>query len=81
MAWATSNKAVKQLQTNAVPFAACCAQKLPFRNPQQSGHTATKSHLGGRRTTYLGTKEQPGARVTLMEEWGLYCAGEATDTE
>ena len=34
-----------------------------------------------RRTTYLGTKEQPGARVTLMEDWGRYCTGEAADTE
>ncbi len=34
-----------------------------------------------RRTTYLGTKEQPGARVTLMEEWGLYCTGEAADID
>jgi hypothetical protein len=34
-----------------------------------------------RRTTYLGTKEHPGARVTLMDEWGRYCTGEATDTE
>jgi hypothetical protein len=28
-----------------------------------------------RRTTYLGTKEQPGARVKLMDEWGRYCTG------
>lgn len=28
-----------------------------------------------RRTTYLGTPEQPGARVTLMEAWGKFCAG------
>jgi hypothetical protein len=34
-----------------------------------------------RRTTYLGTKEQPGARVTLMDEWGRYCPGEVADTE
>lgn len=34
-----------------------------------------------RRTTYLGTKEQPGARVTLMDEWGLYCTGEAAASE
>jgi integrase len=27
-----------------------------------------------RRTTYLGTSAQPGARVKLMEEWGRYCA-------
>lgn len=26
-----------------------------------------------RRTTYLGTKEAPGARVKLMEQWGRYC--------
>lgn len=31
-----------------------------------------------RRTTYLGTLEQPGARVKLMESWGRYCAGDAT---
>jgi integrase len=30
-----------------------------------------------RRTTYLGTPEQPGARVTLMDTWGRYCAGES----
>jgi len=30
-----------------------------------------------RRTTYLGTPGQPGARVKLMEEWGRYCAGAA----
>lgn len=30
-----------------------------------------------RRTTYLGTPEQPGARVKLMEAWGRYCAGKA----
>ena len=28
-----------------------------------------------RRTTYLGTSGQPGARVKLMEAWGQYCAG------
>lgn len=28
-----------------------------------------------RRTTYLGTPENPGARVKLMEAWGNYCAG------
>ncbi|KTE17020.1 tyrosine-type recombinase/integrase [Sphingopyxis sp. H115] len=28
-----------------------------------------------RRTTYLGTPAQPGARVRLMEAWGNYCAG------
>jgi integrase len=27
-----------------------------------------------RRTTYLGTPDQPGARVKLMEAWGRYCA-------
>jgi integrase len=27
-----------------------------------------------RRTTYLGTQGQPGARVQLMESWGRYCA-------
>ena len=26
-----------------------------------------------RRTTYLGTQGQPGARVKLMEAWGRYC--------
>jgi len=30
-----------------------------------------------RRTTYLGTPGQPGARVKLMEAWGLYCSGKA----
>lgn len=29
-----------------------------------------------RRTTYLGTSSQPGARVKLMDAWGLYCVGE-----
>ena len=28
-----------------------------------------------RRTTYLGTTDQPGARVNLMTEWGRYCVG------
>jgi integrase len=28
-----------------------------------------------RRTTYLGTPENPGERVRLMEIWGRYCAG------
>lgn len=28
-----------------------------------------------RRTTYLGTPGQPGARVKLMEAWGAYCSG------
>lgn len=27
-----------------------------------------------RRTTYLGTADQPGQRVTLMADWGLYCS-------
>ena len=27
-----------------------------------------------RRTTYLGTPDQPGARVVLMEAWGRFCA-------
>ncbi|MCJ2185227.1 tyrosine-type recombinase/integrase [Novosphingobium beihaiensis] len=27
-----------------------------------------------RRTTYLGTSHQPGARVKLMKAWGQYCA-------
>ena len=30
-----------------------------------------------RRTTYLGTKENPGMRVKLMEAWGAYCSGAA----
>lgn len=34
-----------------------------------------------RRATYLGTRQQPNARVKLMNEWGLYCTGEAADTE
>ncbi len=34
-----------------------------------------------RRTTYLGTPNQPGARVKLMEAWGSYCAGDAPETE
>ena len=34
-----------------------------------------------RRTTYLGTRDQPGARVKLMEAWGSYCAGGASETE
>lgn len=29
-----------------------------------------------RRTTYLGTAGQPGARVKLMDAWGRYCAGD-----
>jgi integrase len=31
-----------------------------------------------RRTTYLGTKDKPGARVQLMDAWGAYCSGSAT---
>lgn len=31
-----------------------------------------------RRTTYLGTSENPGARVQLMEAWGSYCNGKAS---
>ena len=30
-----------------------------------------------RRTTYLGTPDNPGARVKLMEAWGDYCSGVA----
>lgn len=30
-----------------------------------------------RRTTYLGTSHQPGARVKLMDAWGRYCVGGA----
>ena len=30
-----------------------------------------------RRTTYLGTPDNPGARVKLMEAWGNYCSGNA----
>ena len=30
-----------------------------------------------RRTTYLGTAQQPGARVKLMDAWGRYCASGA----
>lgn len=33
-----------------------------------------------RRTTYLGTPDQPGARVKLMEAWGRYCVGGAVGT-
>lgn len=29
-----------------------------------------------RRTTYLGTPDQPGARVQLMDAWGRYCMAE-----
>lgn len=34
-----------------------------------------------RRTTYLGTPSQPGARVKLMQAWGTYCAGVAAGAE
>jgi integrase len=34
-----------------------------------------------RRTTYLGTPAQPGARVRLMEAWGSYCAGSAAGAD
>lgn len=34
-----------------------------------------------RRTTYLGTPDQPGARVKLMEAWGSYCAGGGPEAE
>lgn len=34
-----------------------------------------------RRTTYLGTPDQPGARVKLMAAWGRYCLGVATGAE
>lgn len=34
-----------------------------------------------RRTTYLGTRDQPGARVKLMEGWGSYCAGGAAEAK
>jgi integrase len=33
-----------------------------------------------RRTTYLGTADQPGARVKLMAAWGRYCASGAAGT-
>ena len=33
-----------------------------------------------RRTTYLGTPEQPGARVKLMAVWGHFCASGAAAT-
>lgn len=33
-----------------------------------------------RRTTYLGTPDQPGARVKLMAAWGRYCANGAAGT-
>jgi len=34
-----------------------------------------------RRTTYLGTAGQPGARVILMEAWGKFCTGAAMKSE
>lgn len=34
-----------------------------------------------RRTTYLGTPGQPGARVKLMEAWGCYCSGKEGPNE
>lgn len=34
-----------------------------------------------RRTTYLGTSDQPGARVKLMAAWGRYCLGVATGAD
>ncbi len=34
-----------------------------------------------RRTTYLGTPGQPGARVKLMDAWGQYCMGSVVGTE
>ena len=34
-----------------------------------------------RRTTYLGTPDQPGARVKLMAAWGRYCLGVATGVD
>ncbi|MCW0199219.1 site-specific integrase [Sphingopyxis sp.] len=33
-----------------------------------------------RRTTYLGTPDNPGARVKLMTAWGRYCASGAVGT-
>ena len=33
-----------------------------------------------RRTTYLGTKDKPGARVELMDAWGDYCSGVTNET-
>lgn len=32
-----------------------------------------------RRTTFLGTAENPGARVKLMESWGTYCSGSSIE--
>jgi integrase len=34
-----------------------------------------------RRTTYLGTPDNPGVRVRLMEAWGSYCCGSVALTE
>jgi len=34
-----------------------------------------------RRTTYLGTPGQPGARVKLMDAWRSYCIGVPTGTD
>lgn len=34
-----------------------------------------------RRTTYLGTREDPGMRVKLMDAWGAYCSGAVTVSE
>jgi len=34
-----------------------------------------------RRTTYLGTPAQPGARFKLIEAWGTYCDGDAAGSE
>ncbi len=34
-----------------------------------------------RRTTYLGTPDQPGVRVKLMAAWGRYCLGVATGAD
>jgi len=33
-----------------------------------------------RRTTYLGTSDNPGARVKLMDAWGQYCAADMVKT-
>lgn len=33
-----------------------------------------------RRTTYLGTPDKPGARVTLMAAWGRYCSSGVAGT-
>jgi integrase len=34
-----------------------------------------------RRTTYLGTPSQPGARVKLMDAWGQFCMGRAVGAD